>query len=194
MRRGLFRNWFATLAGKFPNRSLSMTKRQPAKNDDSMIGVLQARAVSQKSLHGKKYRYWTAWLRARTRKQTPQKPLKAVLSCTSSNGFGQIGSKTKRGFQNSYKPFLPFQKDFFWKTPKIGLSIFTITIWKMWRLNWCFSVFILKSNFLNSLKRSPWRKCKTSTRNRWFYFPDNYDIYDRLCEVPACGIIHILHI
>jgi hypothetical protein len=31
-------------------------------------------------------------------------------SCMSSNGFGQIGSKTKRGFQDSYKPFLPFQQ------------------------------------------------------------------------------------
>ena len=30
--------------------------------------------------------------------------------CMSSNGFGQIGSKTKRGFQDSYKPFLPFQQ------------------------------------------------------------------------------------
>ena len=30
--------------------------------------------------------------------------------CMSSNGFGQIGSKTKRGFQGSYKPFLPFQQ------------------------------------------------------------------------------------
>jgi hypothetical protein len=27
---------------------------------------------------------------------------------TSSNGCGQIGSKTKRGFQHPYKPFLPF--------------------------------------------------------------------------------------
>jgi DNA adenine methylase len=30
--------------------------------------------------------------------------------CTSSNGFGQIGSKTKRGFQDSYTPFLPFRQ------------------------------------------------------------------------------------
>ena len=32
------------------------------------------------------------------------------LGCTSSNGFGQMGSKTKRGFRNPYKPFLPFQQ------------------------------------------------------------------------------------
>jgi len=29
---------------------------------------------------------------------------------TSSNGYRQIGSKTKKGFQNSHKPFLPFQQ------------------------------------------------------------------------------------
>ena len=33
-----------------------------------------------------------------------------MAPCMSSNGFGQIGSKTKRGFQGSYKPFLPFQQ------------------------------------------------------------------------------------
>ena len=30
--------------------------------------------------------------------------------CTSSNGFGQIRSGTKRWFQHSYKPFLPFRQ------------------------------------------------------------------------------------
>jgi hypothetical protein len=30
--------------------------------------------------------------------------------CTSSNGLGQIVSKTKGGFQYPYKPFLPFQQ------------------------------------------------------------------------------------
>ena len=41
----------------------------------------------------------------------------------SSNGFGQIGSKVKRWFQHSYKPFLHFQQ-----VPKNVFASF-VTAW-----------------------------------------------------------------
>jgi hypothetical protein len=36
--------------------------------------------------------------------------LSRAQNCTSSNGFGQDRSKTKRGFQFSYNPFLLFKQ------------------------------------------------------------------------------------